>query len=190
MKNPVMKYNRILFYLVVFTLSMIVVPIVSCGEKVHNHDYRVLGNHEVVIDSLSWTAFSVNCQIGERISGSFQVRCDGSLYPGDEQKYDDWVPENIQFYILNEVNYLLFTESQDFNASYYREDISKLDWSFQIPASGNWYILYYNNSIYMMTVIGVINSTHSFDLLLIIIIGFACCLSIVLVSRYLVKEKR
>ncbi|TFG32758.1 hypothetical protein EU527_09515 [Candidatus Thorarchaeota archaeon] len=182
-------------YIRIFIVLSIICSILPASNTAFNdniirYQQTVFTHHEIVIDSLSWKAFSIDCHKGEIISGSFEVHCDGSLYPGDEQKYDDWISEGIQFYILNLTSYLQFIEGHAFNKSYCKYDVSKLSWSFQIPDNGKWYIIYYNNSIYMMTVIGAINAQDTQIQLFVFIVGMILIIPIALSLFYIAYKKK
>ena len=127
-------------------------------------------SHEVILDPLTWKAYSIDCVEGIVLSGSFEVSCDGDLYPGDQQKYDDWAPEYIQFYIFNETEYSKFVEKASFAPSFVREDESSLIWQFEVTTTGQWYIVYYNTAIYMMTVSGTINQSGVFDTTILVLV--------------------
>ncbi len=131
-------------------------------------------SHNILVEGVSWRAYDIDCQKGDMLSGSFEVACDGSLFIGDEKKYDDWSLEGIQFYILDSVNYSLFVEGLAFVAAYARNNVLSLRWTFEVPTKGVWYIVYYNDSIYIMTVNGTLGKTdaiNNFVVLTLVIIG-------------------
>ncbi len=131
-------------------------------------------SHNILVEGVSWRAYDIDCQKGDMLLGSFEVVCDGSLFFGDEKKYDDWSLEGIQFYILDNVNYSLFVEGQTFVAAFARNNVLSLRWTFEVPSKGVWYIVYYNDSIYIMTINGTLDRTdaiNSFVVLTLVIIG-------------------
>jgi hypothetical protein len=119
---------------------------------------------------MSWNAIPVECEQEDTISGSLKSSSDGSLYFGDEQKYDNWIIEGIEFYILNYSNYVLFSESNAFNAD-----------------NGTWFVIHYNNSIYMKTIEGTIHHTYdsepSFLIVALGLLGLVCLLSIAIFRK-------
>jgi len=50
---------------------------VSAGNPI------ALGSHELLMDPITWEAFSLQCEEGETISGSFVVTKDGVMFIGD-----------------------------------------------------------------------------------------------------------
>jgi len=175
------------FYFLVILVPLLLVTCVSAGETNSRENLNPRITHEIILEGFSWEAISMECKEGVVLSGSFLVTCEGSLYPGDDQKYDDWTRETTHFYILNESEYFHFAERDEFAPSYMKEDESDLNWQFQIPYSGQWYIVYYNTSIYMMTINGQIDQPgQEFLALLIsisILLGVVLTLSMFLYSR-------
>lgn len=161
--------RRIVLFVLVFTL------VLGTGVDAGSHESKTwmqpLISHSILIEGFSWRAYDIECQEGDTISGSFEVTCDGSLYIGDEQKYDDWSLEGIQFYIFDEGNYSLFVEDNAFKASFVRNDVLSLTWTFEVPSDGIWYIVYDNITIYLMNIDGSINYPHISDALVVIVLG-------------------
>lgn len=178
------QYSLILFVILV---PLLFITCASAGETDSQEDLNPRIAHEIILDAFSWEAISIECKEGVVLSGSFVVTCEGSLYPGDDQKYDDWTRETIHFYILNESEYSHFVERDEFSPSYLREDKLDLNWQFQIPDEGQWYIVYHNTSIYLITVNGQIDQPGlDFLTLLIsvsILLGVVLTVSVILLSR-------
>ncbi|MGY5880717.1 MAG: hypothetical protein RTV31_10725 [Candidatus Thorarchaeota archaeon] len=175
--------------LVIFLFQMMFIAGSSATETNPQRSFAPTSSHDVIIDALTWKAYSRDCIEGTILSGSFEVKCDGSLYPGDEQKYDDWAPESIQFYILNETEYVKFIGRVSFTPSFVREDESHLTWQFEIPSTGRWYVVYHNTAIYMMTVSGTITQSSEIDTTLIVIIIFSGSLIALGMFTYLKKRE-
>ena len=161
----------------------------SAADTNHQRIFTPNTSYEVILDALTWKAYSETYQEGIVLSGSFEVSCDGNLYPGDEQKYDDWAPESIHFYILNETEYSKFADRESFAPSFIREDESHLNWHFEVPVTGQWYIVYHNTAIYMMTVSGTITQSGEIDGAYLVAIILASSLVVLGVFGYL-KIKR
>jgi hypothetical protein len=114
-------------------------------------------SYEFSLDGLSWKAIPVDCQKGDHLSGHFIVSCDGSLFPGDEKKYDNWILEGVQFFIVDNSNFVLLEEREEFHAEYSVSNAIEITWTFDVQNEGKWFIVYFNDSIYMKTIVGTIN---------------------------------
>ena len=168
--------------LLVILLSLILCSSVDAMTFTWNQS----SSHRIMLDALSWVAYEVDCQDGNILSGSFKVECDGSLYVGDEQKYDDWSLEGIEFYILDAGNYSLFNEREPFETAYVRNNVLSLSWTFEIPSDGVWYIVYDNRSIYLMEIDGSANRTDDSNFmiaLILITLGGISALGVILVIK-------
>ena len=117
-----------------------------------------------ILDAISWKEYHFECQEGDLLSGEFQAISDGSQYPGDEQKYDDWVPVEIDFFILNESAFTLYDEGFPPPAHFIREGVSEHTWQFRVPTEGTWYVIYYNDSIYLVTIEDSIHHSEATEL--------------------------
>ncbi len=106
------------------------------------------GSQEFWLFPLSSKTFSVSCQTGDILSGQFTVTIDGDMYYGDQQKYDLWVGwgAGVDFHILNQSNKELYLMGEPFDSFYYVSDATNLSWSIEVPTSGEWYIIYENDS--------------------------------------------
>ena len=178
MKKSTVEIAGILVLLTILQQSAIVLGS-SETDSYSQHLITLSGAHEITLDAFTWQAYSVDCDEGSILSGSFEVFCDGDLYPGDQQKYDDWVSESIQFYILNETEYFKFEEKLYFKPSFARHDVAELSWIFETPTTGTWYIVYYNTAIYLMTIRGsVTHSDETESTLLVTILLSTSCITI------------
>jgi hypothetical protein len=176
--------------LIMILLQMVLITGSSAADVDSQDSYLPNNVHEAIINPLSWKAYAIDCNEGITLSGNFEVSCDGDLYPGDEQKYDDWSPHHIQFYILNETEYAKFAERKSFTPNYVREDVSGLNWEFEITMTGQWYIVYYNTEIYMMTVSGTFTQSGGVDALLTAGIFLPSSLVVLGIIHYLKKKGR
>ena len=174
----------------VYILGLILLSLLVTSVDTWSNDVTIdkepLDSQDILIDGISWIAYDIDCQEGDTLSGSFEVTCDGSLYIGDEQKYDDWSVEGIQLYILDEDNYSLFMEGDSFETHYERNDVINLSWIFNIPGDGKWYIIYYNDSIYMMNIDGTLNLTRESNnlvILTLVVIGGLGSLGMILIVK-------
>ena len=174
--------RRISSAIVILLFLFLVTPISSSGITCINLQGIF------TLDALTWEAQMFHCTEGVVLSGSFEVSCDGALYIGDEQKYDDWAPESIHFYILNETEYTKFSSRIEFSPSYSRNTVTQLDWEYDVIKPGKWYVVYYNPTIYMMTVDNQIQRSGEIDLLILfgIVTG---CFVVVLGFILAVKKK-
>jgi hypothetical protein len=129
--------------------------VVSCGgapSSALSVDPLVLGASIFTLDAITWRAFSVSALEGQTFVGTFSATSDGSLYPGDEQKYDNWVPIVIRFMILDSEQYSSFANGSEAFPTYSSPDTSEISWRFEVPHTGIWYLTYGNPSIYMVEV--------------------------------------
>jgi hypothetical protein len=154
--------------------ALVLTLILIAGVDAWSHESGIwehpLSSHDIILEGLSWIAYDIECQKGDEISGSFDVTCDGSLYIGDEQKYDDWSLEGIQFLILDESNYSLFIESEAFETAFITNDVVSLSWTFEVPRDGTWFIIYDNNTIYLMNIVGSFGLVGESSILMIIVL--------------------
>ncbi|MGY5872204.1 MAG: hypothetical protein RTV72_08175 [Candidatus Thorarchaeota archaeon] len=188
-----MKYRKVGiargFILIILLLQVIFISGSSATDTNPQRSFTPNSSHEVIVGALSWKAYTIDCAEGIVLSGSFEVSCDGDLYLGDEQKYDDWAPESIQFYILNETEYSKFVDRASFTPSFVREDESHLTWQFEIPLTGLWYVVYHNTAIYMMTVSGTIAQSGGINTTLLVTIILSSSLVALGVFCYLKKRE-
>jgi hypothetical protein len=130
--------------------------------------------HDVLLDAVSWKAFSYRCAKGDTLSGEFLLIRDGALFIGDQTKYDNWLLGGIDFLILDEENYNLWIHGNKTTSLFERETVVKLTWSVEIPESGLWYVVYFNGSIYMKQIEGSIHHYAKNDpIALLVLIGLA-----------------
>ncbi len=111
----------------------------------------------------------------------------GDLFIGDQTKYDNWLLDGIDFLILDAANYELWLDDLSSTSLYEREGVFELEWSIEIPSDGTWYIIYYNDSIFMKQVEGNIQhisqSGFTDSLLIGILIGLPSLLTLIFIIR-------
>ncbi len=148
---------------------------------------HLLTSHEVVLESFTSEVIELECISGQLLSGQFEIFCDGRLYPGDDQRYDDWMLESIQFYILNETEYYNYVNDLNFTPNFER-DAQKLSWQFEVVETGKWYVVFYNPSIYLITVQWHIEKGDS-DNCMIVIMGLTISLLTISTIFYIKRRK-
>ena len=146
--------------------------------------------HAFILDAISWREFSFDCLEGDLLSGEFQATSDGSQYPGDEQKYDDWVPLEIDFFVLNESAFRQFAEGNSQQAHLKREGVSESTWQFRVPSDGTWYAVYDNDSIYLITIEDTIYHSGQSDLGITLAIIFLTGLVVFLSFLFYLKIRK
>ena len=141
--------------LFIFILAMILFPVLTIAKQDASAGNPIaLGSHELLMDPITWEAFSLQCDEGETLSGSFVVTQDGTLFIGDETRYEYWLLEGIDFFICNAASYEAWVDGNEADYLFIRENVSELDWSVDIPSSGEWYIVYWNDTIFMKSLEG------------------------------------
>ncbi|MFW9800795.1 MAG: hypothetical protein ACFFD9_10185 [Candidatus Thorarchaeota archaeon] len=141
-----------------FVLLMLLLLLMPLGtEAKRSNQSTEIGPsdiHGILVDAVSWKTFSVYCEAGEILSGSFQVVKDGDLFIGDLKNYDYWLLEGIDFFICSEASLESWENGEDLDALFEQSNVAKLTWSVEIPSAGTWYIVYWNDTVYMKTVEG------------------------------------
>jgi hypothetical protein len=174
-------------------LSMVVVflLVVNIDAVYSNRSYlsESLITHDISLQAISWKAFDVDCSAGDTLSGFFKITMDGDLFPGDQTKYDNWLLGGIDFLILDKENFETWSQGHQVVAQYERDSIAELSWSFNVPSTGKWYVIYINDSIYIKQIEASINHTSvnnsDFELILIIVSA-----ALVFAGLYIIKMKR
>ena len=114
--------------------------------------HEPFATHSFTLDGLSWKSNSMLCGANEMLEGYFEATSDGSLYPGDEQKYDDWVPTRIDFSIMSATEFSRFEAGNISSPVFEMHDVSEGSWSLRIPEAGEWFLVYYNPTIYLVQI--------------------------------------
>jgi hypothetical protein len=155
----------------------------------HSQLFIPLSAFDISLQAVSWKAFDVDCSAGDTLSGSFKLTRDGDLFIGDQTKYDNWLLGGIDFLIMNETDFDSWIRGNSTDAKYERRSITELFWSFEVPSTGKWYIIYVNNSIYMKQIEGDISHASPSSLALpLFIVSLAATL--VLLGFCLVNKKK
>jgi len=168
-------------------LAFLLVTNVAAGNHVETSGVEPLAIHNYLLEAISWKSIPISCLAGETLSGEFTLTSNGDLFIGDQTKYDNWLLDGIDFLILDAANYELWMDDLPVTSLYERKGMFELEWSIEIPTDGIWYIVYYNDSIFMKTVEGNIQhisqSGFSYPLLIVIMIGLPSLLTIIFMFR-------
>ncbi|MHA2301895.1 MAG: hypothetical protein ACXACD_13200 [Candidatus Thorarchaeota archaeon] len=139
----------------ILVLALLMLPVPSLAKQDDSAvNLSILGSHELLLDPVSWESFSLQCDEGETLSGSFVVTQDGSLYIGDDTRYEYWLLEGIDFLIFDAASYELWAAGGKADPLFVRKNVSELNWSINIPSTGEWYIVYLNDTIFMKSLEG------------------------------------
>lgn len=105
-------------------------------------------SYEFWLFPLSTKILMCTCQSGDTLTGSFTVAIDGDLYYGDQQKYDLWVGwgAGVDFYVSDQTNMDLLLAGENCTPLYCASDVTSLSWHVEIPYSGQWYVIFDNDS--------------------------------------------
>jgi hypothetical protein len=162
---------------------MFIIPAADAREQGSVLTLQASATHDIVIDAYTWESFSVQCNRGDTLSGEFIVTRNGELFPGDQTEYDNWLLDGINFFVFDEENYGLWVEGLSADSMLEGVSLEELTWSIEIPYNDVWYIVYSNDSIYMIGIEGSIIRSGPYDqfILLIALIGLAAILSLTLI---------
>jgi hypothetical protein len=148
-----------------------------------------LSTIDISLQAISWKAYDVDCSAGDILSGFFKLTQDGDLFLGDQTKYDNWLLGGIDFLIMNKETFETWSRGLPVDAQYERTSIGELSWSFDIPSTGKWYIVYFNNSVYIKQIEGnIIHTGATNDILNLIL--FSIAIVLVLSVLYVFKKKK
>ena len=166
---------------------VILVPILLTAS-VSGHDNNFQGefksnsSHEIILDALSWKAFPLQCAAGDTLSGEFILTNNGDIFVGDQTKYDNWLLTGIDFLILDALNYDLWINGLSISPLFEMKTIFELAWSVETPSDGLWYVIYFNDSIFIKQIDGTIHLTtqngFSFALIVFGLISLAFLLAL------------
>jgi len=175
----------------IFVLAILILPLPTMAKQdVSALNPIALGSHELLMDPITWKAFSIQCDEGETLSGSFVVTQDGSLFIGDDTRYEFWLLEGIDFFICNAVNYESWVDGDEADPLFMRESVSELNWSVNIPSTGEWYIVYWNDTIFMKSLEGNFFRDSDISTPIIATIIVAGALGLILLLGIIVKRVR
>lgn len=154
MTQETLESRKKLFVLMML-LVLLVMPLAANAKRVHqSQEIGPSDTHEILVDAVSWKTFTLYCEAGEILWGSFEVVKDGDLFIGDLKNYDYWLLEGIDFFICSEADFESWEDGGDLSALFELSNVAKLTWSVEIPSTGTWYIVYWNDTVYMKTVKG------------------------------------
>jgi len=173
-------------------LMVILVPILLTAN-VSGHDTNFQGalksasSHEIILDAISWKAFPLQCAAGNTLSGEFILTNNGDIFVGDQTKYDNWLLTGIDFLILDASNYDLWVNGLSASPLFEMKNVYELAWSVETPSDGLWYVIYFNDSIFIKQVDGIIHHTTqnslSFALIVLGVISLAFLLALTFKSH-------
>ncbi|MFW9843811.1 MAG: hypothetical protein ACFFEV_04485 [Candidatus Thorarchaeota archaeon] len=173
--------------LTIILLQIISVTDVSANNTNHLSNFATSSSHEIILDSLDWQATPISCHAGDSISGEFILTNDGDLFIGDQTKYDNWLLGGIDFLIIDAENYTRWLNDLPVITLYERESVVELSWYVEVPSDGIWYIIYYNDSIFMKQVEGNIQHISQVEfansVLFVILIGVPSILALFFVFK-------
>ena len=155
--------------LLVLVLTLVLCTGVDAWSNDSASEMQLLSTHNIWIYAQSWESFPISCAAGDMLSGEYVLTSDGDRFPGDETKYDNWLLSGIDFLILDESNYELWIEELPATPIIELLDHEELVWSIEIPHDGLWYVVYFNDSIFMKQLAGSINHAGQNDALFILI---------------------
>ncbi|NHI88243.1 MAG: hypothetical protein EAX87_01900 [Candidatus Thorarchaeota archaeon] len=172
--------------LVGFLFSLLIIG-VDAWDNSGQSAKHLNATQDVLLDAVSWKAFSYRCAKGDKLSGEFLLIRDGDLFMGDQTKYDNWLLGGIGFLILDEENYNLWAHGNPATSLFERETVVQLAWSVEIPKNGLWYVIYLNDSIYMKQIEGSIHHYAKNDpvafLALVGLVGLAATIAVSLIYK-------
>lgn len=178
----------------VVIVSLLLLLCLGTGAGAWEHDESSsrtpLATHNIVIDAHSWTSFSIVCAAGDILSGEFKLLNEGELFPGDQTEYDNWLLGGIDFLVMDEANFSLWKDESTATPILVRHTLVELSWSIEIPYSGEWHIIYLNDSIFMKELKGSINHiSQSGSILVFGLIVLPSCVSLVSFAVIYQKKK-
>ncbi len=153
-------------------------------------EFKSNSSHKIILDAVSWKAFPLQCAAGDTLSGEFVLTNNGDIFVGDQTKYDNWLLTGIDFLILNASNYDLWINDLSISPLFEMRAVYELAWSVETPSDGMWYVIYFNDSIFIKQVDGIIYHTtqngFSFALTLLCLI----CLAFILTLTFKFRRKK
>ena len=186
MANQNVSRERILILFIIL-LQISIIPRVNASYTNSEIELAYDTSHDLILDARGWVSISLHCYAGDDISGEFTLTNNGDLFIGDQTKYDNWLLDGVDFLILDAVNYELWKDNRPSSSLFEKKDVVELSWTIEIPSEGNWFIIYYNDSIFMKQIEGSIQHSSLWDLvfisMVVVLIGLATLLSTVLIFR-------
>ena len=175
--------------LLILVLSLVVASAEAWDQTLIDYE-QPMATHDILLDAVSWKSFPIMCIAGDTLSGEFELTSNGDLFIGDQTKYDNWLLTGITFLILDESNFDLWINDQPAEPLFEREGVNILTWTVKIPSDGIWYVVYFNDSIFMKQVEGSIqNISQNGFTLGVTLIGLIGLSSLLMASFFLWKKK-
>ncbi len=170
-----------LLCLMVILIPMQLTASVSGHDDYLQGEFKSNSSHEIILEALSWKAFPLQCAAGDTLSGEFILTNNGDIFVGDQTKYDNWLLTGIDFLILDAANYDHWISDLSAAPLFEMQTVYELAWNVETPSDGMWYVIYFNDSIFIKQVDGIIyHTTHndfSFALTLLGLISLAFLLA-------------
>jgi len=178
MKGVLLLRKSLIIICVVLALS--VVSCVSAYEQDRSPTHELLFADEIVINAHDWESVPIQCYAGDTLSGEFLITHNGELFPGDQTEYDNWLLGGIDFSIFDEENYSSWVEGSFATPLLERPGLQQLTWSVEIPYNDVWYVVYSNDSLYIIEIEESIVRSGLYDqfVLVIALVGIAALLSL------------
>ena len=133
--------NRIPLSIILFTLILSMVPV---NTPVHTQQIT----HDFWLEQFSFKSFSMGCQAGDYLQGSFLILVDGDQFENDQQKYDIWpAVQGLTLIVFQASEYLNWLNETDASSVFMRKGYSELSWNLKILESDIYYIVYKNDAI-------------------------------------------
>ncbi|MHA1964143.1 MAG: hypothetical protein ACXACG_02895 [Candidatus Thorarchaeota archaeon] len=174
-----MKKSLIIICMV---LTLSIATCVSAYEQDRTPNYVPLVTHKIVIDAHDWESFPIQCYTGDTLSGEFMITHNGELFPGDQTEYDNWLLGGIDFLVFDEENYSSWVEGSSAIPLLEGSGLEELTWSIEIPYDDVWYVVYSNDSIFIIEIEESIVRSGLYDqfVLVIALVGLVALLSLTL----------
>jgi hypothetical protein len=162
---------------------MFITPVADAREQNPILSPQATATHEIVVNAHDWESFPLQCYAGDTLSGEFMITHNGELFPGDQTEYDNWLLGGIDFFVFDEENYSLWVDGSSATPLLEDPGLEELTWSIEIPYNDVWYVVYSNDSIFMIEIEGSIVRSGLYDqfILVIALVGLAALLSFTLI---------
>ncbi|MFW9769164.1 MAG: hypothetical protein ACFFF9_17290 [Candidatus Thorarchaeota archaeon] len=169
--------------LIIWITLMFIIPVTDARAQDSVPKLSAIAIHGTVIDAYSWESVPVQCYAGDNLSGDFLITHNGELFPGDLTEYDNWLRGGIDFFIFDEENYSSWVEGLSATPLVEHLDLQELTWSIEIPYNGVWYVVYSNDTIYIIEIEENIVRSGMYDqfILLFVFVGIAVLLFLTLI---------
>lgn len=183
--NPLKKK----IYILPLALIFLLITNVAAGYNLETSGEQPLAIHKFLLESVSWKSIPISCLAGDSLSGEFTLTSNGDLFIGDQTKYDNWLLDGIDFLIIDSANYELLIDELSTTSLYERKGVFELSWRVEIPSDGMWYIIYYNDSIFMKQVEGSIQHISGIGTTFAFVVGLLG-IAFLLTAIFMFKKKK